>query len=286
MTVVRLPESNPHQADVDVQGEDALKVLQYITTGCYEASSSEWEYESRRVAQRVLPYLYLGPFTMAKDVKYLTREGITMLLVVRDEKSALSGLLSGKKVADQLGIPHAAIDVAGGTELIQYGFRTAIHLINNHLLERYQACAPPGPLPSGPPFVDDPPAYGKVLIFCESGNDRSAAVFASYLMATYEIDLVSALQFLQAHRFCIAPTDDLKNLLLNFQDLLEARRGVTGAGSAFDTDGNPTGGLGQIRKRTIDEVDGDNSDAGDESGEPDDAARFESRSKSSAPFHG
>ena len=44
----------------------------------------DWKYESRHHAQHVLPYLFLGPITAARDAKFLRDEGITMLLAVRD----------------------------------------------------------------------------------------------------------------------------------------------------------------------------------------------------------
>ena len=277
-----LPPSTPTRAEADVENEELLKLLQWFTSGDHTVHATEWTYETRRSSQAILPFLYLGPFTTAKDVDFITKNGITMLLVIRDSRSALSGLLSGKKVAEQLGIQHAAVDVGGSAQLIQYGFPSVIRIINNHLLAKYQECAPPGPLPHGPPFEAKPPTWGKVLIFCESGNERSAAAVASYLMAMYQVDMVSAVQYVQTQRFCIALNDELKHLLFNFQQLLEARRGVLKT-QAFDGLPAHNGKAMNTTKRNIAEVDREDYDMGG-MGDSDDAARFQSR-KQSAPFH-
>ena len=64
----------------------------------------EWTYERRREAQMILPYLYLGPMTAAKDDRFLRGEtgnlggggGITMLLgcLLYTSPSPRDGLLS------------------------------------------------------------------------------------------------------------------------------------------------------------------------------------------------
>jgi hypothetical protein len=46
------------------------------------------------------------------------------------------------------------------------------------------------------------------------------------MMAVYGMDLVAAIQFVQSQRFCIALDDQMKGLLLSFQDILEAQRAV------------------------------------------------------------
>jgi serine/threonine/tyrosine-interacting protein len=269
----------PTRAEADVENEEVLKLLQWLTSGDNTVHASEWAYETRRSSQAILPFLFLGPFTTAKDVDFITKKGITLLLVIRDSRSALSGLLSGKKVAEQLGIQHAAVDVGGSAQLIQYGFPDVIRIINNHLLAKYQECALHGPLPSGPPFETEPPTRGKVLIFCESGNERSAAAVASYLMAMYQVDMVSAVQYVQTQRFCIALNDELKHLLLNFQQLLEARRGVL---KSQVSDGLPANKGKITNKRNIEEVDKDDDDMDDDS-DSDDSDRFQKR-KNYAPF--
>lgn len=204
-----------------------------------------------------------------------------MLLVVRDARSAQSGLLSGKKAAEKLGIEHAAIDVDGNTQLIHDGFPNAIRIINDHLLRKYQEHANSA-THGQVPVNDAPITTGKVLVFCESGNYRSAAVVAAYMMAMYRINVVVALQYIQAQRFCIALDDPLRNLLFNYQQLLEARRAVLGVRSSnsLTTTSQPM----LSTKRRIDDVEQDDHDMDSRMGDPDDVARFASR-KPFAPFH-
>jgi hypothetical protein len=92
----------------------------------------------------------------------------------------------------------------------------AIKAINDHL---EQSCD--SRLPTS---LDDIPA--KVLVFCESGNDRSAAVLTAYLMVLYGLGAVEAMQLVQSQRFCLAIEDGSKNMLQTFEDILKAKRDV------------------------------------------------------------
>jgi protein tyrosine/serine phosphatase len=67
---------------------------------------------------------------------------------------------------------------------------------------------------------------GKVLVFCESGNDRSATVVTAYLMVLYGLGAVEAMQLVQSQRFCLAIEDGSKNMLQTFEDILKAKRDV------------------------------------------------------------
>lgn len=162
-------------------------------------------------------FLYLGPSAAARDIELLKREGITMLLVIRNTQTANARLLSGNKVAAQLGIQSAAVDVEGNQELIA-AFPKAVNIINNHLIWSYRQSLN---TPNFPP--------GKVLVFCESGNERSAAVVVAYLMNTFGADIVTAVQYVTAQRFCVALDDAMKYLLHTYQDILQAQRGVSSA---------------------------------------------------------
>jgi hypothetical protein len=149
-------------------------------------------------------------------MEYIRQEGITMLLLIRDSKSATGNFLSGEKVAKQLGIEAAHVDVTDNQDLT-HRLRDAVTIINQHLVSQYQKRHTSDPQSEGS-------VWGKVLVFCESGNERSATVVAAYLMAMYDVNLVGAIQYVQAQRFCVAFDDGLKNLLLNYQQLIEAER--------------------------------------------------------------
>ena len=101
-----------------------------------------------------------------------------------------------------------------------------------------------------------------MLVVCETGNDRSAAVVAAYLMAMYGLDTVQAVQFMQLKRFCVALGDDFKFQLQAYGDILRARGdvGATGGHHYQLGQGQPGGGLssgavtGGNVKRRIDQT--------------------------------
>ena len=234
-----------------VEGEDN-EVLKIITQGQHVAIPvKDWKYEWRRQAQPILSFLYLGPSSAARNIEMMRQEGITMLLVIRDNKTAMASLLSGQKVANQLGIQAASIDVSGHYELIA-AFPRAIKIINDHLISIYRRQVADGASPD----AGSRNAWGKILVFCESGNERSAAVVAAYLMNMYAMDLVSAIQYIQSQRFCVAFDDGLKNMLYNYHQLLEAQKAVS-ASSMESRTRSPSRGP---TKRGRDEMDDDDSD--------------------------
>lgn len=204
------------------EDEHTEELLRLITRNEYASLQPGWKYESRREAQLVTSFLYLGPLNAAKDAKALTETGITMLLVIRDLRTALGGMLNGAKMAQQLGIEAESVDVDGGQGLIA-ALPRAIRIINDHLIRVYHArFGGYAVLPE-----DYQQRCGKILVFCETGNDRSAAVVAAYLMTMYGHTVVEAIQYIQNCRFCISFDDGLKDLLFNYQLILQAKRDVT-----------------------------------------------------------
>lgn len=190
-----------------------------------------------------------------------------MLLVIRDTTTATSGLLTGQKAAKELGIVSDSIDVHGNQELIR-AFPRAIDIINKHLVQTYHALKD---TPRETAIPDSPSAWGKVLVWCESGNERSATIVAAYLMAMYGLNLVSAIQYLQTQRFCVAFDDGLKNLLFSYEQLLEAQRSIPEA-----TVLQPSHRVSVMAKRSRDDVDED-MDTDMDGGRADDLERFAGR---------
>ena len=234
--VVPPPAWVPNPLDLILQNPQGLvsseirnaEFLGRVTSGNFSAPKStlEWKYEWRRRAQMILPFIYLGPIGAIKDRNFLEEEGVTLLLAVRNTRSAQANLLDATKVADDLGIASQAVDVDGNQELIA-AFPRAIQIINDHLSYVYaQQLQVPPRGSNGDPLGRSSVKTGKVLVFCESGSERSAAVVVAYVMAMYGFDLIRAIQCVQSQRFSAAFDDDMKNLLFSYAMILDAERDV------------------------------------------------------------
>lgn len=177
-------------------------------------SMLDWAYEHRRQAQMILPWLFLGPMLAAKDTAFLQREGITMVLAVRSQANSMMGAVNA---AAHSGVQVATIEASNYFDLT--GQLTATtRTINEHVARfRQQTLQQTGT-----------PTLGKVLVFCESGNEKSAAVIAAYLMETLDnFDHIKAMQVCQAQRFCVNFEDSIKHMLHCHWDILLARRSVS-----------------------------------------------------------
>ncbi|KAK5722208.1 hypothetical protein LTR17_014311 [Elasticomyces elasticus] len=232
----------------------------------------EWTYERRREAQMVIPYLYLGPMTAAKDERFLRGQSgqmigggeITMVLGVRQKHTFESKLMNGAlRKAQELGIECQTVDLASNQDLI-HNFPATTALINDHLGRVWGSTG----------------QIGKVLVFCESGNERSAGVVAAYLMETHtDVDFIKAMQLVQAQRFCANFDDAMKRLLQGYWDILRAQRQV--ADVAFDG-GEAGNGVVSSTSRPKRSLQRDEDEDMDGIQQNDDAERFGGRTF--APF--
>ncbi len=188
-----------------------------------------WSYGMRRSAQSILDFIYLGPSTAARDTAFLQREAITKVVAVRDSRLAMARLMVVEHTAKALGIASECLDVSDLSDLIR-ALPHAVHSINRHMLEEALADA------AGV-------STGRVLVFCETGNLRSAAVVAAYIMAMYGTELVETLQFVNRRRFCTSLDEDGKHMLQAWGEILHARRDVAQAGqdAAMADDGGGGG---------------------------------------------
>lgn len=257
-------------------GSLTLQDIDTITGGRSQIASDPhkvgWRYEDRRKAQAVLDFLYLGPSAVIRDRAFLEKEGITMLLAARDASMAQIQMLSVDRISAELDIEAAYVDVATRFDLIR-AFPMAVTKINEHLLRVYRAQAQ-GQVDDGHIIINkDTFKRGKVLVFCETGNERSAAVVAAYLMAMYGRDMISAVQFVNAQRFCANIDDETKYQLRTFGDILEAQRMTARASGhhplANAAPGNGAAGGGfsasnqeAAKKRGIDDTIDENEDDG------------------------
>ena len=216
--VFTLTNAAPH---VDVSGEfgNPVFIRALASHGAYHVNhlGLEWKYDQRRAAQKILPFLLLGPGTAAQDVNFVRTEGITLLVAVRSASAARlqARLLDPSKFASSAGLQTLTLDLDSPYHMITKLPR-AIKAINDHLEQSCNSTLPTS--------LDDIPA--KVLVFCESGNDRSAAVLTAYLMVLYGLGAVEAMQLVQSQRFCLAIEDGSKNMLQTFEDILKAKRDV------------------------------------------------------------
>ena len=220
---------------VDIDSTDLTEEdLAIITRGRVQEAvdgTMTWQYESRREAQSILDFLYLGPSSVARDRDWLANRGITMVLVARDTTYSQIRVMSVEKNCAALGIAAEYIDTTGRMGLVA-AFPDAVRKINDHMLEIYRSQAVEAPVPGagkvGHMTIDDAEGFrrGRVLVCCETGNDRSAAIVAAYIMSVFGTDLVKTLQFIAMQRFCAAYDDDTKRLLQAYQDIVLAKRDV------------------------------------------------------------
>ena len=232
----------------------------------------EWVYEHRRQAQMVLPWLYLGPMLAARDKTFLAREGITMALGIRARQQSMNGAL---RAASEVCAEVTTVEAPTYQSLIGQ-LADVTKAINMHVARvRQMSIQQTGQ-----------PSFGKVLIFCESGNDMSAAVTVAYLMETLsDFDYIKAMQVCQAQRFCANFDDTSKNTLRAYWDIIQAKRLVAtfntqSNGTTFDADkraAHQQPSFSTKAKRTIEETHYD--DDVDMGGDMDfsDALRFQGR---------
>lgn len=202
--------------------------LQIITRNAKQIAldrAADWEYENRRLAQAVVDFLYLGPTSVVRDHGFLQREGITMMLVVRSSGMAETKPLSVEKASGVLGIPANYVHVDGPQDLI-HAFPEIISLINKHLLSVYHSQSRGGEKDGQISVPQGGFRPGKVLVTCESGNYRSAAVAAAYIMAIFGMGMIPTLQFIGLQRFCCAFDEETKRILQSWEDILLARSTV------------------------------------------------------------
>lgn len=189
----------------------------------------DWKYGNRREAQKILPFLYVGPFSAAKDEKDVRETAFTFLLSVRSTASGPTRTMDAVKMAAQSGFQSAYnLDVDSPTDLVRK-FPAAIKAINDHLENSMNGIAL-----DLHHIIKSESIRGKVLVSCETGNERSAAFVAAYLMAVFNIDLITAIQTVQSQRFSMCMDDSIKNALGTFEMLLSARRDVGRANQLLD----------------------------------------------------
>ncbi|KAI1126299.1 phosphatases II [Nemania abortiva] len=239
-----------------------------------------WTYASRREAQSVLDYLYLGPSTVVRNRQWLQEQGITMIVGARDARQANLNMMTFDKVVQDLGIEARYIDISGYYELNSV-FPSAVHMINDHMLRIYhdQAVGKPIVDAENEGMVIDQASFrrGRILVFCETGNDRSAVIVCAYLMAVLGMTAFQAIQFTSFQRFCVSMDENFKRALLAYEDILLAQRTVHQHELRSDLVAMP-----KKAKRGIEEIidaDGDDNMTGMDRAQSSDRERFIGRAE-------
>ncbi len=219
----------------------------------------DWKYEHRRTAQPILPFLFLGPGSAAQNATFVHTNGITFMVAVRNAFTAsrLPRFLDPTSFRSAVGLKSTTLDLDSAYDLVR-NVRRVIKSMNDHL---ENSCVQQ-PITS----VND--IQGKILVFCESGNERSTVLVCAYLMFVYGLDTVTAIHVVQSQRFCIDVKDEMKSMLLDLDAMLVAERQVA---SAKRDQGNVNSGkendgsffsqeLNRSAKRSIDESYEDNDE--------------------------
>jgi len=127
-----------------------------------------WSYEDRRRAQNIAPFIALGPISAAKNTAYLQEAGITMLLAIRQQRPHEARIMSAAAdVVQGLGIEIQQVDVTN-LQNLRSVLSLTVSSMTNHLA-------------TAPVRFNK---LGKILVACETGNERSAAVVAAFLVVS------------------------------------------------------------------------------------------------------
>lgn len=166
--------------------------------------SEDWNYEQRWTAQPIVDGLYLGPTNVVRDHDYLHSNGITMVVVVCSNWVKNTRLKSVTMAEEFLRLDTEYIALENDAQIIHdlqkvFGVFAAHGKRLEHLGKQ-----------------------SKILVTCETGNDRSAAVVAAFIMALYGETMITVLQFMSLKRFCISFSEDTKRMLLAWQDIVAA----------------------------------------------------------------
>ncbi|RUS28022.1 protein-tyrosine phosphatase-like protein, partial [Jimgerdemannia flammicorona] len=146
----------------------------------------DWRYEMRREMQEILPGLFLGPYSVSKQLQLLQSVGITHVLGLLDRSE--SSILR-VHYPDQLSYLSLEVSDSPLQNLIPY-FPQAKAFIDNALQQG-----------------------GKALVYCNGGISRSPAFVVAYVMETLGMDYDQAYQFVQNRRFCMNPNEAFKSQL-------------------------------------------------------------------------
>ncbi|KAI4488181.1 PREDICTED: serine/threonine/tyrosine-interacting protein-like isoform X1 [Polistes canadensis] len=158
----------------------------------------EWTYTMRRCMQKVIPGLYLGPYSAASRSKLesLIEHGITHIICVRQD---IEAHFIRPNFPDRF--KYLVLNIADTTteNIIQH-FKNVKEFIDEGIN-------------SG----------GQVLVHGNAGISRSAALVLAYLMETYGLSQTHAYTLVQQRRFCINPNEGFMAQLREYEPIYKAQ---------------------------------------------------------------
>jgi serine/threonine/tyrosine-interacting protein len=181
-----------------------------------------WNYDERSKAQDVIPWLFLGPSSAARDTNFVNDNQISCMVAIRSAQMIRNKpkFLHPASMPTSVGRQIATLDIDSPWEFIR-NVRPVIKIVVDHM----EASCHGGITNS----VDDISA--RVLVYCENGNERSAVFVAALLMVLYGLESYTAIQLIQSRRFSIGLNESMKQMLSAFETILQAEMQVGAMGN-------------------------------------------------------
>lgn len=193
-----------------------------------------WQYNDRQHAQFILPFVMLGPAAVARDRNFIRENQLTMVISVRNAVVASRSpkLLDPARFDSCQGLETATFDIGSPFDFIQR-VRPVIKLMVTHLNKYNQSVD----------LVRPEQVRGRILVCCETGNERSPVLVAAFLMLVYGLPWHESLNLIHAHRYSLAVSTQMNDMLINLGMIFSAQ-----------ADLNASSQLSGRAKRSIDDM--------------------------------
>lgn len=156
----------------------------------------QWKYTDRRCMQEIVPGIYIGPLSAARDTKMLDFLDIKILVAARTTST-----LNIFKPRSPEKYRYEYFDIIEGS------------LLNS--------------LPRVRPFVETCLSHGqKLLFYDETGNAKAAALVCSYLMESRSMDSQTAYGLIKSKRLSVCLSEHEQYQLAEYETLLKARNNI------------------------------------------------------------
>eukprot|EP00744_Colponema_vietnamica_P024625 GILI01035958.1.p1 GENE.GILI01035958.1~~GILI01035958.1.p1 ORF type:complete len:243 (+),score=21.85 GILI01035958.1:60-788(+) len=150
----------------------------------------QWDYDSKRQAQEIVPRVFLGPFSVAKDAEFLAREGITHILIVRGPEES--------KFVKPKFESNFVYSIVEFRDRVWENIMPLFPVIRDFIIGALQA-------------------QGKVLVHGNAGLSRSAVLVIAFVMEVYNMDHETAYNYVLCRRNCISLNDGFRRQLREYE---------------------------------------------------------------------